>query len=303
VDASPTTAASDELPAIRSLEGSPTATAITEIGEPDWLAIAGDSVWAAGVPPGIGRFTLASGRQRAGVVVGAICLGMDVGFDALWAGDCRAKTLIRIDPKSGESTATIPLPGVPMAETSIAAGEGSVWVTVDNPARLVRVDPRTNRITTTTAVPTVGGALRAGLGALWFAASNGKVIRLDPKTGQRVTEIMVGSQARFTAIGGGSVWVLNQADGSVSRIDPKTNTVVATITVSAQPVDGGDMAFGGGYAWARVSDALVAQVDPATNKVIRRFGDPAGSGSVAADDDAVWISAHDVETIWRVALR
>ncbi len=298
-----TSAAGDELPAIRSIEGSPTATAITEIGQPDWLAIAGDSVWAAGVPPGIGRFTLASGRQRAGVVVGDVCLAMDVGFDSLWAGDCKAKTLIRIDPKSGEITATIPLPGAPLAETSVAAGEGSVWVTVDHPARLVRIDPRTNRITTTTGVPALAGGLRAGLGGLWFASASGTVVRLDPKTGDRVAEIQAGSVPRFTAIGGGSVWVLNQKDGTVSRIDPKSNKVVATITVSGQAVDGGDMAFGGGYAWARVSDALVAQVDPDTNKVIRRFGEPAGSGSVVADDNAVWISAHDVETIWRVALR
>lgn len=293
----------EELPAIRPLEGSPTATEITEVGEPDWLAIAGDSVWAAGVPPGIGRFTLASGRQRAGVVVGGICLAMDVGFDSLWAGDCKAKTLIRVDPKSGEITATIPLPGAPMAESSVAVGEGAVWLTVDHPARLVRIDPKTNRITATTAAPAAAGALRAGLGGLWFASSAGKVIRLDPKTGDRVAQIQAGSSPRFTAIGGGSVWVLNQADGTVTRIDPKTNTVTATITVSSQPVDGGDMAFGGGYAWARVSDALVAQIDPATNKVIRRFGSPAGSGSVVADDNAVWISAHDVETIWRVALR
>jgi len=296
-------ASPDELPAIRSLEGSPTTTEITEVGEPDWLAIAGDSVWAAGVPPGIGRFTLASGRQRAGVVVGPICLGMDVGFESLWVGDCRARTLLRIDPKSGEITATIGLPGKPTAESSVAAGEGSVWVTVDDPVRLVRIDPKTNRVTTTTGVPAAAGALRAGLGALWFASASGKVIRLDPKTGDRVAEIQAGSVPRFTAIGGGSVWVLNQDDGTVSRIDPKANRVVATITVSAQKVDGGDMAFGGGYAWARVNDALVAQIDPDTNKVIRRFGEPAGSGSVAADDNAVWISAHDVETIWRVALR
>jgi YVTN family beta-propeller protein len=301
--AAPTSASPDELPAIRSLDGSPTATEITEIGQPDWLAIAGDSVWAAGVPPGIGRFTLASGRQRAGVVAGAICLAMDVGFDSLWAGDCRARALLRIDPKSGEITATIPLPGTPLEETSVAAGEGSVWVTVDRPPRLVRIDPKTNRVTTTTDVPALAGALRAGLGGLWFASASGKLIRLDPQTGDRVAEIQAGKVPRFTAVGGGSVWVLNQADGTVSRIDPRTNTVVATITVSAQPVEGGDMAFGGGYAWARVSDALVAQIDPDTNKVIRRFGEPEGSGSVVADDNAVWISAHDVETIWRVALR
>jgi hypothetical protein len=40
----------------------------------------------------------------------------------------------------------------------------------------------------------------------------------------------------------------------------------------------------------RIGNALLA--DPS-----------AGSGGVAADDDAVWITAHDVTTIWRLLLR
>ena len=63
------------------------------------------------------------------------------------------------------------------------------------------------------------------------------------------------------------------------------------------------MAFGGGFAWARVSDSLVRQIDPATNTVVRRLGTPPGSGSVAADDTLSAISAHDVSTLWRVPLR
>jgi hypothetical protein len=77
---------------------------------------------------------------------------------------------------------------------------------------------------------------------------------------------------------------------------------VATIPAGDGSIDGGDIAVGGGYVWARVSDSLVAQIDPATDKVVARFGPPAGSGSVAADEDAVWISAHDMNTVWRLPL-
>jgi virginiamycin B lyase len=300
---SPQASPAIDLPAIVPVETIPGVVAVTDIGEPDWLSIAGDSVWAAGVEPGIGRFDLATAKQRTGVDAGGVCLGMDVAFDSLWVGDCAAGTLLRIDPATGTIRVTIKLPGVPNEESSVAAGEGAVWITAGSPPALIRIDPKTNKVTTTVDTPALVGALRAGAGGLWYISAAGNVLRLDPKTGATVKTIAAGQVPRFTAIGAGSVWVLNQADGTVSRIDGKTNDVTATVVVSGQSIEGGDMAFGGGFAWARVSDALVAQIDPATNRVVRRIGDPAGSGSVAANDGAVWISAHDVHTIWRVPLQ
>ena len=75
---------------------------------------------------------------------------------------------------------------------------------------------------------------------------------------------------------------------------------MATIPVGAGSSSGGDIAVGGGFVWARLSDSLIAHVDPATDTVVARYGPPSGSGSVAADEDAVWVSAHDVTTVWRL---
>lgn len=115
-----------------------------------------------------------------------------------------------------------------------------------------------------------------------------------------MARIAVGAGPRFLAVGEGGIWVLNQFDGTVSRVDPGTNTVTATITVSDAAVEGGDIAAGGGSVWARVSDSLVARIDPGTNKVVARYGPSAGSGSVAADHEAAWVSAHDINAIWRL---
>ena len=46
------------------------------------------------------------------------------------------------------------------------------------------------------------------------------------------------------------------------------------------------------------SPSAVATSGPDT--VVARYGPPSGSGSVAADEDAVWVSAHDVTTVWRL---
>jgi streptogramin lyase len=131
---------------------------------------------------------------------------------------------------------------------------------------------------------------------------NDELVALDPRTGDESGRVKVGPGARFVAVGEGAVWVLNQSDGSVTQVDPRSLKVVRKIVAGEQPGEGGDIAVGGGFVWARVSDSLVAQIDPATGKVVARFGPPAGSGSVAADDHAVWITAHDVDAVWRIPL-
>ena len=136
---------------------------------------------------------------------------------------------------------------------------------------------------------------------MWLTdPDRGELLRVDPRSGRVLAAIATGAGARFFALGEGSVWVQNNTDGSVSRVDPDTNQVVATIDVATSPVDGGDLAVGGGAVWARVSDVLVARIDPGTNEVVARYDPRAGSGSVAADDAAVWISAHDSSSIFKL---
>jgi hypothetical protein len=95
---------------------------------------------------------------------------------------------------------------------------------------------------------------------------------------------------------------MNQGDGSVSHVDPATNTVKATIP-AFDSIQGGDIAVGGGSVWLRGGPDLLARIDPVTDTVATIYGPLAGSGSVAADDDAVWATAHDISTIWRLPLR
>jgi YVTN family beta-propeller protein len=189
----------------------------------------------------------------------------------------------------------------------VAAGDDAVWVVSLGPDHvLARIDPLTDAVTGSFPIEGVVGDLggvRAGYGGVFVAVpGSDAVLHIDPANGTVTATIAVGAAPRFMAIGEGSVWAMNEADGTVSRIDPATDTVVATILVTPTRVEGGDIAVGGGSVWARISDQLVAKIDPATNEVVARYGPAAGSGSVAADDDAAWISAHDVDAIWRLPL-
>jgi hypothetical protein len=279
---------------------------LSDMGAADWLVVAAGV--GLGLRPGrwqAGRPAPRSNRQapqhRHGP--GAGLHGMDVGYGSVWAATCAPATVTRINAKTGKVQARIPIDtGVLAHESSLAAGEGGVWVLNLGP-QLIKIDPRSNKVVRTTAAPEGSTAVRAGLGGLWVtAAETGKLHRLDPDDLSVVATVEVGQGANFLAIGEQAVWVLVDDTGSAVRVDPRSNKVVATIKVSVGPIGGGDIAIGGGSVWARAVDPLAARIDPATNEVTARYGPVSGSGGVAADDTGAWFAAHDVQTVWRLPL-
>jgi YVTN family beta-propeller protein len=234
-------------------------------------------------------------------IPGDSCAALDTGFGAAWTATCSGDGLARIDPATGAVT-TVDLGAViPDSEASIGVGEGAVWVVVEgNPRRLLRVDPTTMAIAASYDIPGSPTAVRAGLGAVWVSDPTKSLVhRVDPATGAIAATISVGKQPQFIVVGEGSLWTMDQNSGTISRVDPATNSVSATIRLG-ETIQGGDIAVGGGSIWLRGSRTLLFQIDPATNEIVARYGPSAGSGSVAADESAVWITAHDVTTIWRL---
>lgn len=266
----------------------------------DWLAIADGAVWTA-AGRGIVQLDPVTGEAGPTIQILGICLAFDVGFDSLWVGACDDPAIWRIDPTDGTVLGTIPLSvdGI-QEEGSVAAGEGGVWV-VSTSNELIKIDPATNEVVGSWPLPSGAAAVRAGLGSLWVTVSTAdQVLRIDPTDPTSQTPIDVGSFPRFLAVGEDAVWVMNQRDGSVTRV-AADGSVVATIKLSA-PIQGGDIAVGGGSVWVQPGGDLLVQIDPATNEVVATYGPRSGSGSVAADGRAVWVSAHDVEAIWRLPL-
>jgi len=280
------------------------ATRIDLTGAPDWVALAAGSAWVA-VDGGVRRVDATTGEVDGLVLVpGVICLGFDIGFDSLWAGSCDRHLLARIDPATGSlDTPFIDLPVVGFQEEgSIGVGDSGVWL-VSSGHELLHLDPVINQVDGRWPLPAGAAAVRAGLGSVWVTVSDaGRLLKIDPADPRTSQTITVGGGPRFLAIGQDSVWVMNQADGTVSRVDAG-GTVVATIEVSDVPIRGGDIAVGGGFVWVRTERDLVVCIDPATNAIEHRFGPPSGSGSVAVDDTAAWVTAHDTGSLWRLPLR
>lgn len=300
----PTSSAAD-LPPITSLKEAK-AQRIKVTGFVDWVVVAGGDAWVTTAAPEVRRLDGGTGDPSGDTSLpDEVCSSMDVGAGSVWAGACASAVLVRIDEKDGSVQARIKVgERLLQNEGSVGAGEGAVWVlTVSPKPALYKVDPQTNKVADTFAAPEESAGVRAGLGHVWITDTlNDELVAVDPRTGKESGRVKVGLGASFLAVGEGAVWVLNQADGSVTQVDPDALKAVRKIVVGESPVEGGDIAVGGGFVWARVSDSLVAQIDPRSGKVIARFGTPEGSGSVAADDDAVWITAHDADAVWRVPL-
>lgn len=277
------------------------ATLLTVDGGVDWLQVAGGGLWGAGAT--LVKLDGATGEQVASVAVGGVCLAMDSAAGSLWVGDCDHGAVVRVDPADGSVLATVTVPGGLQEESSIGAGPEGVFVVSTDGTTITRIDPLTNAVAGTFAAPEGATAVRVGFGSLWVTSYGADTLsRLDPTTGAVQAQIDTDFGPRFLAVGPDAVWVLGQTSGNVTRVDPATNTAVASIEVDAGRVRGGDIAVGGGYVWARVSSTLVARIDPQTNEVVASYGPPAGSGSVAAGDGAAWISAHDIDAVWRFPL-
>ena len=272
----------------------------------DWLSQGAGGIWLSNPPTReIYRLDPRTGETVATVHVPQLpCAASDFGFGALWTATCDKRGLAKIDPATNRIAAHVALP-VGAAdvggEASVAAGEGAVWVVLHGGA-LARIDPESLEVVARIPVQPGAAAVRAGEGAVWVTnPAKSLVQKIDPASNGVVATTPVGPEPRFLAAGEGGVWTLNQEDGSVTRIDPATGEVAATIPAQVSG-EGGDITTGGGSVWVRGSGYLLTRLDPETNTVVGRYGPSSGSGAVIVAPGAVWISAHDVGTVWRIPL-
>jgi DNA-binding beta-propeller fold protein YncE len=165
------------------------------------------------------------------------------------------------------------------------------------PCTVSRIDPGSNRLVgTPTRLPADGWDLAVGAGSVWATQFDGRLVRIDARTG--------GISARISArpiyfgsvvtTGGGFVWTGNDDErnrsGSVSKIDPATNHVVGNLTGLGSPQS---IAFGHGAVWVADHAGWLVKIDPERLKVIARRRLDFGPHGVVATPHAVYVAdAH-----------
>jgi len=211
-----------------------------------------------------------------------------IGGGVMWEISYRARTLIRIDPKTYAVTASYGVPGA-APPVGVAFGADSVWVaTAFGDKSLWRFDPKTEQFSPPIGLSSGLSAVAYGAGAVWVAdKSADRIYRVDPSTSTVTAQIPVGDGPEAIAVDFGAVWVVNGVDASISRIDPVAAAVSGTIGLRGLPTA---IATGQGAVWiVSESSSLLMRIDPATNSILEI---PVGTGpsGVVATRSAIWVA-------------
>ena len=276
-------------------------------GTPDWQVVTKDAVWVTSSKKNlVGRLDPKTNTVVTLVETGPRpCSGLVEAFGSIWVPICGeqdkpdTKGLQRIDPKTNKVTATLSI-GPALSEGGLTANADSIWMLTDMKGLLARIDPETNRMVAEIQVPAGSSVVVLGEDkAVWVVSTQeSKVVRVDPNTNLITDRVTVGPNPRFTAVGGGAIWTLNQGDGSVSRVDVKSRKLVTNIEVGV-PGGGGEIAYGEGFVWVTVFDIPLSQIDPDNNKVVKQWVG-AGGDSVRVGHGSVWLSNIRQENVWRM---
>jgi DNA-binding SARP family transcriptional activator/ABC-type branched-subunit amino acid transport system substrate-binding protein len=247
----------------------------------------------------------------AGVAVVAVAVG--VAAWRLTGDEAEHGTAgaIALDPDTGAVRESISFGTSP---SSVAVGEGSVWVLDGDDQTVTQIDPEKDKVVRVFGTSSRPTDIGAGAGAVWvgngasddLAEMPRSVSRIDPASGVVVDTIDLPPRrgGHLAGIGGFSrqkiavtpeaVWVINP-DQSISRIDPQTNRVVARVKAQAQVIAAGE-----GDLWIG-QEGGIAEVDTARNVLSRQIplGEDTPSG-LAVGAGSVWAADPFDGAIWRI---
>ncbi len=241
-----------------------------------------------------------------GAIPTGFIYGIAVDDTAVWVHNVAQATVVRVNPKTNQVVATIPV-GHGLGDVRVEAG--FVWVLNHDDGTVSKIDPQTNQVVATIALPPPLGFLGATPGAVWVAnRRQGEVMKLDPQTNQVVATISIADGPAWMTYAAGSLWVcsLEAEQYGVTRVDPMTNAMVAQIDVgSSKGYKCGGITASDDGVWAVLQDNSqtydlgLVRIDPATNKVIATMLFPQNklTSSLAADAQGVWYAQPDLGLI------
>ncbi len=131
--------------------------------------------------------------------------------------ELRIGRVLRIDPRTGRSTARAPLEAPGFA---LAYGKGYVWVTQRDEDSIARIDPDTGTVVASAAGHGPTGIAVAGDHVLVASTTDHTVVVIDPRTAKPVGRpVPVGLNPYALAASAGRAWVTNAAANSMTQLD------------------------------------------------------------------------------------
>jgi len=241
----------------------------------------------------------ASGRIERRLPAGRTPAWVAAGDARLWVVDADDRTLLAVDPSSGELE-TLATGATPI---EVAVGAGAVWVAngrpISNsqiagpvPTQVLRLDPatRTQRATVDLPEPrgtvsnTAGNRLAVSESAAWAVTAAGEVVRIDAETAA-TTRAAGNLGAIAIAAGPAGVWAL-RPDGRVMKLDEGSGRVRVRARLPTEAPTA--IAVGDTAAWVSSStDGTLWRIGPGRRggRGRGRLGSGGGRGRRAAHVD------------------
>lgn len=121
-------------------------------------------------------------------------------------------------------------------DPSTGSGTVGLWVTSFGDGRLLRLDAKTGSVTGSAAVGDGAEGVATGFGSVWVVAQDaGRLVQLRASDRRVQRRIDIGDGARLVATDSAHVWVSQFAEGLVLRVDPRTGRVTRSGRVCAHP--------------------------------------------------------------------
>lgn len=225
------------------------------------------------------------------------CGGVVSAFSNVWIGDCKAKSLVRFEGRTGKVAGKAAI-GLRGGNTAFAASSDSVWVLSDEKVTLSRIDPADNSVVSELRLGASCNSLIHEQSALWVTCpKENRLVKIDPKGNVVEKRIETVAEPVAVVFGADHLWVLGALDGKISKIDPKTNKVVATIETGVAKAEG-SLAFGDGHIWVSQPGYPLTRINATSDKVVQQFVGE-GGGLVRFASGSVWLLDAGKTTVSR----
>jgi streptogramin lyase len=275
---------------------------IPNVGKaPNGIAFAGSDLWVTSHDDArLTRIDATTGRVRADhPEVGRGVFDITAGPGAVWVAVTAARTVVRVDPRTGRITQRLHTPLRPIA---LAAGPDDLWVAgradAGHSDALLHYDRR-GRLRRRILVRHGLSALTLGGGALWASErEHPRLLRLDPRTGGIRDSWPLDSRAAALAFGAGYVWVTEPAVNVVARINPRLSAPVRS-AVGHSPT--GIAVSGRRVFVADTTDHSVLVIDPETGQPTgQRLPVAVDPYAVTAGLGHVWVTGQGDNSVTRL---
>jgi len=192
------------------------------------LAATTNAVWVSDFDGGtVSRFDPARSRQAASVELPGNPNAIAVFGDSIWVAQHRGGSVTRLKGPSAKLVAVVEVgPVGSSGPHAVAADKTAVWVGITNIQSVVRIDPSTNHVVATIPTKTSPcGGIALQPDAVWVSScfDDRMAVRIDPRSNTVVTEIDIGGHNGGPVLVDGYPWF--PVGNLLVRIDPATNRI------------------------------------------------------------------------------